>query len=39
MDEGKNARIIYENNGFVDWKEAGKNPANIETVIMIKRKQ
>ena len=39
MDEGKNARTIYENNGFVDWKDAGKNPANIETVIMIKRKQ
>lgn len=39
IDEGKNARIIYENNGFVDLKEAGKNPANIETVIMVKRKQ
>lgn len=37
--EGKKARTMYENNGFVDWKDAGKNPANIETIIMIKRKQ
>jgi GNAT superfamily N-acetyltransferase len=36
--EGKGARIIYENNGFVDLKDAGKNPANIETVIMVRRK-
>jgi len=38
IEEGKSARIIYERNGFVDFKNAGKNPANIETVIMIKRK-
>ena len=38
IEEGKSARIIYEQNGFVDLKSAGKNPANIETVIMIKTK-
>jgi len=37
-EEGKYARIIYENNGFVDLRDAGINPANIETVIMVKRK-
>lgn len=34
---GKNAREIYERNGFVDFKDAGKNPANIETVIMVRK--
>ena len=38
IEKGKSARIIYEQNGFVDLKSAGKNPANIETVIMIKTK-
>lgn len=37
VEEGRGARIIYERNGFVDLKNAGKNPANIETVIMVKR--
>jgi ribosomal protein S18 acetylase RimI-like enzyme len=37
MDEGKAARSIYEKNGFKFLKGAGKNPANIETVIMIKQ--
>jgi GNAT superfamily N-acetyltransferase len=37
IEEGKNARIIYENNGFTDLKDAGKNPANIETVIMVRK--
>jgi hypothetical protein len=36
--EGENARILYKRNGFVDLENAGKNPAGIETVIMIKRK-
>lgn len=39
IEEGLSARIIYEKSGFVDLKSAGKNPANIETVIMIKRKK
>lgn len=38
VKEGKSARILYERNGFVELKNAGKNPAGIETVIMIKRK-
>jgi ribosomal protein S18 acetylase RimI-like enzyme len=38
VEQGASARKIYENNGFIDLKEAGKNPANIETVIMIKKK-
>ena len=37
MDEGKAARSIYEKNGFKFLKGAGKNPANIETEIMIKQ--
>jgi GNAT superfamily N-acetyltransferase len=37
VKEGRTARNIYERNGFVDLKSAGKNPAEIETVIMIKR--
>jgi ribosomal protein S18 acetylase RimI-like enzyme len=35
IDEGKAARSLYERNGFKFLKEAGKNPANIETVIMV----
>jgi GNAT superfamily N-acetyltransferase len=38
IEEGRSARIIYERNGFVDLKDAGKNPAYIETVIMVRRK-
>lgn len=38
VKEGENARIIYERNGFVDYKDAGKNPADIETVIMKRQK-
>jgi GNAT superfamily N-acetyltransferase len=34
---GKKAKNIYERNGFVDFKDAGKNPADIETVIMIRK--
>jgi len=37
VNEGKNARIIYERNGFADNKDAGKNPAGIETVIMVRK--
>lgn len=37
IEQGKSARIIYKNNGFIDYKKAGKNPANIETTIMIKK--
>jgi GNAT superfamily N-acetyltransferase len=36
VDVGKSARHIYENNGFIDRKPAGKNPAGIETVLMVK---
>lgn len=36
VEEGRSARIIYKRNGFVDFKNAGKNPANIETVVMIR---
>lgn len=38
VNEGKNARDIYERNGFVDFKDAGKNPAGIETVMMVRKK-
>jgi GNAT superfamily N-acetyltransferase len=36
--EGKSARIIYERNGFTDFKDAGRNPAGIETVIMLRKR-
>lgn len=36
--DGKSARIIYERNGFADYKDAGKNPAGIETVIMVRKR-
>ena len=32
--EGKAARHLYEQFGFIDYKNAGKNPAGIDTVIM-----
>jgi ribosomal protein S18 acetylase RimI-like enzyme len=38
VTEGRSARIIYERNGFRDFKESGKNPANIDTVIMVRKK-
>lgn len=38
VNEGKNARNIYERNGFIDYKDAGKNLAEIETVIMIRKR-
>lgn len=38
IEEGRSARTIYERNGFADLKNAGKNPAHIETVIMVRRK-
>jgi len=31
------ARHIYESNGFSDYKIAGKNPAGMDTVIMVRR--
>ncbi len=34
IKEGKSARMIYQRNGFEDFKDAGKNPAGIDTVIM-----
>jgi len=34
---GKNAIILYEKNGFIELQNAGKNPANIETIIMVNR--
>ncbi len=37
IKEGKSARIIYQRHGFVDLEKAGKNPAGIETVIMVRK--
>ena len=37
IDEGIGARILYERNGFVDLRNAGKNPAGIDTVIMVRK--
>lgn len=34
ITEGEAARRLYEQFGFVDYKEAGKNPAGFDTVIM-----
>ena len=34
VPEGKSAITLYEKNGFVELRKSGKNPANIETVIM-----
>lgn len=39
VNEGKNARHIYERNGFVDLKDAGRNLADIETVIMVRKNE
>jgi len=38
VNEGIIARNIYERNGFTDFKDACKNPADIETVIMIRKR-
>lgn len=38
VKNGIAARIIYERSGFVDYKDAGKNLADIDTVIMIRKK-
>ncbi len=38
VDEGKAARAVYERNGFVHVKNAGPNPAGIETVILARKK-
>ena len=35
--EGLSARRLYLKNGFVDLNPAGKNPAGIETVIMVRK--
>lgn len=37
VNEGKTAREIYERNGFLDFKDSGKNLADIETVIMLRK--
>lgn len=37
IEEGKAARKIYEDYGFTDHQEAGKNPAGIDTVIMLRK--
>lgn len=38
VDEGKAARAVYGRNGFVYVKDAGPNPAGIETVILARKK-
>lgn len=37
VKEGIGARKIYERHGFADLKDSGKNPAGIETVIMVRK--
>ncbi|PKP23562.1 MAG: hypothetical protein CVU06_07645 [Bacteroidetes bacterium HGW-Bacteroidetes-22] len=37
VNEGKTARGIYERNRFLDFKDSGKNLADIETVIMLRK--
>jgi ribosomal protein S18 acetylase RimI-like enzyme len=37
VEAGIAARKLYEKYGFVDLKDAGKNPAGLDTVIMIKK--
>jgi GNAT superfamily N-acetyltransferase len=34
---GRGARVLYERSGFVDSHRAGKNPAGIDTVLMVRR--
>lgn len=38
VEEGMFARKLYEKNGFKELRQAGKNLAQIETVIMIREK-
>lgn len=38
IESGKSARRLYEKNGFIDYKDAGKNPAGLETIIMVRKK-
>ena len=38
VPEGKSTIILYEKNGFIELQSSGKNPANIETVIMARKK-
>ena len=37
VDEGASARVLYKRHGFEDLKNAGQNPAGIETVIMVRK--
>jgi len=37
VKEGRNARNVYEKNGFAYFKNAGKNPAGIDTIIMVRK--
>lgn len=37
VEAGIAARKLYEKYGFVDLKDAGKNPAGLDTVIMVKK--
>ena len=37
IEAGKTARYIYEKNGFTDYKDAGRNPAGIETTFMVRK--
>ena len=39
ITEGKSAIRLYEKNGFIELHSAGKNPANIETIIMVRKKK
>ncbi|HNY11973.1 MAG TPA: GNAT family N-acetyltransferase [Candidatus Wallbacteria bacterium] len=36
-EKGKSALSLYEKNGFEFFKEAGLNPAGVETIIMINK--
>ncbi len=35
--EGAGARAIYRKHGFIEERDAGPNPANVPTVIMVRR--
>jgi GNAT superfamily N-acetyltransferase len=39
VKEGEAARKLYLRFGFVDFKDAGKNPAGVDTVIMVLKAQ
>jgi len=38
IESGTCARHVYEKNGFIEYKNAGKNPAGLETILMIRKK-